>query len=170
MPNTSLAYEIDGDIPVFQQPNGMACWATVGTMLLSWQDQQSYSIETVMDMAGQKFRDMFDQQQGLPGEDHDEFAAALGMTIEYPQCYTPEGIYDLLVNYGPIIVITDEDSSEFFAIHARIIKGIDTDSGGAVYLNIVDPGNGREYTESFESFTSKFEAVDGAPRIQVMHF
>jgi hypothetical protein len=169
MEENALYYEVQGDIPVIRQPNGMACWATVGTMLMSWRDQQSYSIETAMEMAGEKYSEMFNNSQGLPADQHEDFASASGMTIEYPQCYTAEGIYDLLLDHGPVIVITDEDPSEYFAIHARIIKGIDGDSTNPD-LMIIDPGSGSEYTEKFEDFASKFEAVDGAPRIQVMHF
>ncbi|SDM37457.1 papain-like cysteine protease family protein [Pedobacter antarcticus] len=170
MSTTINNYQVEGYISPIQQPNGMACWATVATMLLSWRDQQSYTIETAMDIAGQKYRDLFDSREGLSAEDHEDFASASGMTIEYPQCYSPEGIYNLLVSYGPVIAIDDEDESEFFAIHARVINGIETDGFGNVSLNIIDPGTGSEYSESFESFASKFEAVDGAPRIQVMHF
>lgn len=168
---TGIYYEINGDIPLIQQPNGMACWATVATMLMSWHDQQCYSIETAMQKAGEEYSSMFSRSEGLPAEKHEQFANACGMMIEYPQCYTPEGIQDLLMNYGPVIVITDEDPSEYFAIHARIIKGIDSETvPGTTYLTIIDPGNGTEYSEKFEDFSSKFEAVDGAPRIQVMHF
>lgn len=171
MPETSLYYEVSGDIPLIQQPNGMACWATVATMLMSWRDQQCYIIETAMEKAGQEYADMFNNSQGLSAEKHEQFASACGMTIEYPQCYTAEGLYGLLVNYGPIIVITDEDSSPYFAIHARILKGIDSDTvPDTAYLMLIDPASGTEYSEKYEDFASKSEAVDGAPRIQVMHF
>jgi hypothetical protein len=171
MPVTSLYFEVAGDIPVIQQPNGMACWATVATMLMSWHDRQCYSIETAMAMAGQQYLDLFNNKGGLPAENHQQFAEACGMTIEYPQCYTTEGLYDLLASYGPIIVITDEDTSQYFAIHARILKGIDADTvPGTTYLSLIDPATGTEYSEEFTGFSSKFEAVDGAPRIQVMHF
>ncbi len=171
MPETTIFYEVGGDIPVIQQPNGMACWATVATMLMSWHDQVCYSIETAMQMAGDDYSQMFASSEGLPAEKHQSFASACGMTIEYPQCYNEEGIHNLLVNYGPVIVITDEDPTEYFAIHARIIRGIDNETvPGVTYLMLIDPANGTEYSESFEDFSSKFEAVDGAPRIQVMHY
>lgn len=171
MANTDSYFEVEGEIPLIQQPNSMACWATVATMLMSWNEQQSFGIETAMDMAGPIYRQMFDQADGLPASMHQQFAEACGMTIDYPQCYTSEGIYNLLYDYGPIIAITDEDPGEYFAIHARIIKGIHSDTTpGTTYLMIIDPGTGTEYNETFEDFSSKFEAVDGAPRIQVMHF
>lgn len=168
---TSLDYQITGDIPIIQQPNGMACWATVATMLMSWRDQQCYSIETAMEIAGPEYARMFNKEEGLPAENHQQFAKACGMTVEYPECYTPEGLYDLLVNYGPIIVITDEDTSPYFAIHARILKGIHSDADAETsYLSLIDPADGSQYDENFEDFTLKFEAVAEAPRLQVMHF
>lgn len=171
MPETTICYDVKGDIPVIQQPNGMACWATVATMLMSWHDEVCYSIESAMQIAGEEYSEMFARGEGLPAEKHQQFANSCGMTIEYPQCYNEEGIQDLLVNFGPVIVITDEDTTEFFAIHARILKGIDNETvPGITYLTIIDPANGTEYREKFEDFSSKFEAVDGAPRIQVMHF
>lgn len=37
-------------------------------------------------------------------------------------------------------------------------------------LILIDPASGTEYYENFEAFSTKVEAVDGAPRILVMHF
>lgn len=107
----------------------------------------------------------------MPAEKHHAFTEACGMTIEYPQCYTSEGLFDLLAGHGLIIVITYEDTSQYFAIHARILKGIDGETfPNTIYLNLIDPATGTEYSEKFEDFASKFEAVAGAPSLQVMHF
>ncbi len=173
MPTTSISYDVPGFVTPVAQPKSMACWATVATMIMSWNDEVSYSIEGAMDSLGDDFRDMFEDNTGLAADRMQDFADATGMTVEYQACETPESILRLLENYGPIIIIDDEDSSGNFAVHARIIKGIYGDGDADnTYLKIVDPNQGQEYDESFEDFASKYEAMADAQgwNLQMMHY
>ena len=95
------------------------------------------------------------------------------MKVEYQRCETPDSIAQLLQNYGPLIIIDDEDPSPSFAVHARIIRGIYGDGDATnTYLKIVDPDGGKAYDESFQDFTSKYEAMADATdwNLQMMHY
>ncbi|AKB28767.1 hypothetical protein MSSIT_2048 [Methanosarcina siciliae T4/M] len=168
---TSFDYTVPGIVPIIAQPSNMTCWATVATMMMSWKDKVSYTIETAMDKAGATYRAMFDANKGLPAADHEAFAAACGMKGEPPMCYTVSGLRGLIELYGPLIVIADETPGGLWAIHARVVRGIYGDGTvDGTFLRINDPAGGRQYTESFRAFSKKFEEVADAPRLQVMHF
>ncbi|MCO5238305.1 MAG: hypothetical protein M9904_14025 [Chitinophagaceae bacterium] len=169
----TLNYTAPGEIPVIQQPYNMACWATVTTMVMSWNNKQSFSIETAMDSLGSDFRKIFDDNTGLAADRMNDLAHATGMQIEYQRCETPESILQMLQSYGPLIVIDDEDNSANFAVHARIVTGIQGNGDiSDTFLDIIDPWTGTTYQESFETFTSKFESMADAEEwnIQIMHY
>ena len=171
--SNSVSFDVAGDVPAIAQPKSMACWATVTTMNMSWKDQQSYSIESAMDSLGSDFRQIFDDNTGLESDRVQDLSDATGMKVEYQRCETPDSILQLLENFGPVIVIDDEDPSPKFLIHARIIYGIYGDGDPAnTYLKIVDPDGGTTYDESFQDFTSKYEAMADATgyNLQMMHY
>ena len=166
-------YKVPGIVPAIAQPSSMTCWATVATMMVSWRDKASYRIQDVMDIAGQTYRNKFDNNQGLAGSEKDAFLASLGMIGEPPMSYTVDGLKALLETYGPLWVTTDEQSGAGFSIHARIITGMfGNGTVDGTLLRVNDPAGGRKYTETFRTFLQKFEevAAAGALRVQVVHF
>jgi hypothetical protein len=171
--SSSVSFDVEGDVPAVAQPKSMACWATVTTMNMSWKNQQSYSIESAMDSLGSDFRKIFDDNTGLAPNRVQDLSDATGMKVEYQACETPDSILRLLQNYGPLVVIDDEDQSPAFAVHARVIRGIYGDGDVAnTYLKIIDPDGGKTYDESFQNFTSKYEAMADAKgwNLQMMHY
>jgi hypothetical protein len=168
----TVQYEVPGTIPEFAQPSDMSCWITVVTMLLSWRDGVSYSIDSVLDMLGSDFRQIYESDEGLGGERMQDLTNAAGLTYESQRCETPQSINDLLQTYGPLIIIADEDPTIRFCVHARIIKGIDGDGEpDGTDLTILDPGPGSSYQELFSEFAAKYEEMAGLEEytIQMMH-
>lgn len=167
-------YTVPGLVPALAQPSDNTCWATSATMMVSWHDNASYTIEQVMDMAGQVYRDKFTSDQGLASSEKADFLAALGLQGEPPMDYTVDGLLSLLQSYGPLWATTDEDPSEDFAIHARIITGMSGDgSVDGTFLQINDPADGQQHNESFREFAQKFDQVAGPGgdlRIQIVHY
>jgi hypothetical protein len=100
--------------------------------------------------------------------------AAAGLVAEPPHNPSVKGWFDLLRQYGPLWVTTDEQPGEGFAIHARIIKGMSGDgTPTGTLFNIIDPAQGREYNEKVRDFVKKYEeeiAVTGHARIQIVHW
>jgi hypothetical protein len=170
-PATTIDYTVPGLVPIIAQPSNMTCWATVATMMMSWHKQKSYTIQAAMDMAGATYRELFDNNGGLAGSDHEAFAIACGMKGEPSMSYTISGIQELIQSHGPLIVIGDEQPGENWAIHARIVRGIYGDGTvDGTFLRINDPAGGHQYNESFKAFAQKFEEMADAPRLQIMHF
>jgi hypothetical protein len=166
------------DVPALTQPSDMTCWATVATMMISWQDSVSYDIPTVMDRAGAIYRSKFDTNKGLRGSEKQPFLDVLNLRSEPPQDYAVVGMQRLIGNYGPLWVTTDESPDEHFAIHARIVTGMTGDgSADGTMLTIIDPADGQVHTESYNNFTQKFDRVafddmntSSDFRVQVVHF
>lgn len=170
----AIDYAIPGVFGPLAQPSGNACWATVYTMLVSWRRQQSLSIETALAGVGQKWVDLFKADTGLPGDEKAAFLTAAGMVAEPPQSYSLDGWEQLLRNYGPIWVTTDEAPGKAWAIHARVITAIRGDgTPEQTFFTIVDPAGGRQYQESIATFIPKYEEEvirTGYMRIQVVHW
>lgn len=152
----------------------MTCWATVTTMMMDWRDNRTTSIPTAIGSIGDVWLAKFTANQGLSSSEKPTFLAAAGLMAEPPMGYTIEGWLQLLRTYGPLWVTTDEDPTENFAIHARIVVGIDGDgTPDGTNFSIVDPATASEYTETVSVFNQKFESEARANqplRIQVVHW
>jgi hypothetical protein len=169
-----IDYSIPGVFGPLAQPTGNSCWATVFTMLMSWRRQQSLSIENALAIVGQQWVDLFKADTGLPGSQKSAFLTAAGLIAEPPQSYSLEGWEQLLRNYGPIWVTTDEAPGKAWAIHARVITAIKGDgTPEKTFFTIVDPAGGKQYQESIATFIPKYEEEvirTGYMRIQVVHW
>ncbi len=170
----AISYDIPGNFWVMAQPSGMACWATVFTMLKSWRVQQQKTIEQALATVGQRWVDIYRADTGLSGDDKPTFISTAGLVAQPPQSYSIQGWENLLRNYGPIWVTTDEAPGAAWAIHARIITGIYGDGTPEnTKFKIVDPAGGRRYEESIAVFIPKYEEevrTTGFMRIQVVHW
>lgn len=170
-----VSYRVPGIVPPERQPTSMTCWATVTTMMVEWLENRSMSIGTAVGNVGSAWLAKFTANQGLASSEKAGFLAAAGLVAEPPMCYSIEGWLQLLRTYGPLWATTDEDPSANFAIHARIIVGIEGDgTPEGTTLRIVDPATATEYSETVTVFSQKFEseALDPKPplRIQVVHW
>lgn len=171
----AVDFRVPGIVPQLRQPSSMTCWATVTTMMTSWRDSASMTIERALGLAGQQWVDKFGRNEGLSSAEKAPFLAAAGLVAEPPMSYSLEGWERLLRTYGPLWVTTDEQPGAGFAIHARVIAGMHGDgTPGGTYFDIVDPGTGTEYTERFADFLTKYEEEALDPnrplRIQVVHW
>jgi hypothetical protein len=170
----AVNYTVNGVFGPLAQPSSNACWATVFTMLMSWRRQQSLSIETALGGVGQQWVDIYRADTGLLGSDKPAFITAAGLVAEPPQSYSVEGWENLLRNYGPIWVTTDEQPGKGWSIHARVITAISGDgTPEQTFFTIVDPAGGRTYQESIAVFIPKYEEEviqTGYMRIQVVHW
>ena len=166
-------YEVPGIIPAIAQPTDWTCWATVTTMLVSWKNNISYSIESVMAMAGAYWLNKFNNNDGISSEEKNQFLADIGLTGEPNMNYSVEGFYSLLIDFGPLWVTTNEGSSQHWAFHARIVTGLYGDgSADNTFLHIIDPATGSKKYESYKDFVRKFESVATTPftGLQIVHF
>lgn len=176
-PENVLA-DAGGTIPMLQQENDLACWATVATMMECWRESASLTVETVLGMAGQTWLDKFTAKQGLRSSEKDAFVEAMHMTAEPPASYTLQRYIDLVKTYGPLWITTDASTAAGqFSPHARLLKkitGTGTADGVGTYLYFNDPYDGSEIRESFSEFLSSFEQMvtdnPGQLYKQIVHF
>ncbi len=173
----AISYTVPGLVAPLRQPSGMVCWATVTTMMISWRRQQSLSIETAIGDIGQTWLQKFRNNQGLAADEKIPFLQAAGFQFEYPQSLSIVGWEQILRQYGPIWVTTDEDPSVGFAIHARIMSAIRGDgTPDNTFLTITDPARGNQYQEKFSDFLRKYEdevrtsGDNWSGRIQIVHW
>lgn len=163
-------YTVPGKIPVLQQENSNACWATVVTMLVSWKDQKQYSVEDVLRKAGKDYSDLFDREKGLsacgkkdcPSPSVEDLLKNLGLTAEAPQSFTEEGWLELLKNYGPLWITSQveikKEDKVVLASHARILFGMRKDEKKNVFMKVIDPLNGTSGEVKFEDFVREYES------------
>lgn len=172
---SNLSYNVPGPFDIIRQPSGMTCWATVATMMECWRQRLCKTIEQTMLEIGQRWADKFRANQGLTAGEKGQFLTDAGMTYQYPQSLTAEGWEQLMRDYGPIWVTTDEDPTGGFAIHARLLVGIRGDgTETGTQMTIIDPASGTQYEESFGTFLTKYESEARTPgrpvRIQIVHY
>lgn len=110
-------------VPVVYQRDNKNWWATVATMLLSGRGDTSYGIRDALDGVGSNWGSQFGPNHGLLPAEKEPFLSAAGLVAEPPQNYSVRGLYDLLVQHGPLWLTTDEDASGGFSIHARSSPG-----------------------------------------------
>jgi hypothetical protein len=121
---TPVDFQVEGRLRALKQQSNNTCWATVATILFSWKNDTDAEIKDVMAAAGQEFLDLFNADDGLKGSDKPRFLTALGLVAEPPMSFSVEGFERLLRAHGPLWITTDEDPSEDFSVHARVVVGL----------------------------------------------
>ncbi|RUL78249.1 papain-like cysteine protease family protein [Dyella choica] len=171
--------QVNGNIPVLQQANDMACWATVATMMVNWKNGQNQTVPQVLAIAGTQYVNKFNNSQGLMASEKQGFISALGMTGEAPASYTLQQYITWMQTYGPLWVTTDSalDAGPF-SPHARIltkITGSGTPDGVGTNFTFIDPATGSTTSSSFGDFINAYEQmVTDNPSdnlfVQIVHF
>lgn len=171
---SAIDYRVPGIVPLVRQPQSMACWATVGAMMIAWRDNASRSLEEVIAAIGPAYSEKLRRNTGLTSAETTAFLASAGLVGEWPQSASAAGWESMLRAYGPLFVIGDERVGPGRIIHARIITGIHGDgTEGGTSFDIVDPATGTSYPETVERFRAKFEdevRETGTLRMQIVHW
>jgi hypothetical protein len=166
---TTYNYTAPGKIPLLQQENTNACWATVVTMLISWKEQKEYSVEDVLKLAGNDYVKLFDREKGLsacgkkdcPSPSVEDLLKKLSLRAEAPQSFTEKGWLELLKNYGPLWITSQveikKENKVILASHARILFGMRNDENKNIFMKVIDPFTGTSQEEKFEDFVRDYE-------------
>jgi hypothetical protein len=173
-------FQVKGRLRPLKQDNDQSCWATVATILFSWRHDTDAKVIDVLSIAGQKFVDLFTNQEGLKSADKPEFLQKLGLKAEPGQTFSVELLEQLLRQHGPLWITVDEDSGADFSVHARVLIGLRGDGTPegttATFLNPL-PNAPSPDSESVATLLSKLAqlaagdlASSGTFRPQVVHF
>lgn len=149
------------DAKPFTQTMTWSCWAAAAVILLRWKSGIRHSELDVARMAGPAFENAFNSNGGLMSAQIGNFAHALGLRIEAPQNYTPEGYHELLRTRGPLWVVSQLDgSTPNPRRHARVLRGATGDgsfAGSTAW--VLDPDGGRDYQITMAQFAEELEAI-----------
>ena len=169
-----VSVRVEG-VPAIQQPDSLACWITVATMMKSWRDETEYTIEDVLAELGEPWQTFYEDNRGLAADMQDRFASEFGLKSKPPANYMLEAYVDLLKEFGPLWITTGNG----FSAHARLLISIHGDgSYENTEFRFIDPATGTHVTQSALDFVMEFEreatvAVANdweSLRIQIYHY
>jgi hypothetical protein len=172
-PVSSATIDVSNEVFPVRQVTENVCWAAAATMMLSWQNRQSMTIETAMDSLGPGWRAVYEAGHPLTPDQNRVLLRAVGLSDEGPASYSPEGWSRMLDAYGPVWVVgavnangsqwmvgDDTDTSSYW-LHARIVTAVWGDGTAAgTTVTLADPVTGTIYSESFTEFAKRMEARD----------
>jgi hypothetical protein len=154
----NIDYTVPGLIVPLQQRSSMSCWATMYTMMLSWNQQQSFDERAAIAALGPTYLNAYDLNTGLPIESNRDLANAAGMVAE--PLFNPSitGWYNLLLNYGLLWTSFAWRSGATSGRHIIILYGIFGDgTPTGTQVRYVDPSDGQTHTMSFMQFFPQHE-------------
>jgi hypothetical protein len=153
-----MSYQVSGQVDIIAQPTSLVCWATVYTMMRSWEYEQSMTIRDAVAAVDAKYGVMVDNNRAMPPAEFAPFLRAAGMSWEPMANYTIDAWENMLLKYGLLWVGTmNLDSS---GRHSRIIRGINNSGNSATSsFSIIDPAGGRQYVERFPDFLARYEGA-----------
>lgn len=150
-----------------RQPTSMTCWAAAGTMLVAARDRVCRPIEAVMRVADAHdpgyvpaagvpgYLALFQGNGGLPPADTGRYTRAIGLRVGPAACFPVQGWVGLMTRHGAIGVV---GLTPF--LHIRVITEMKGDgSVFGTFFTVHDPGRAAPYTESFITFTERYEAA-----------
>jgi hypothetical protein len=125
-------------------------------MLRSFQNKESLDIGTVLAEAGAPYPDMYESNTGLQPSDTAAFMEAFHLQDASLGALTAEALAEQLKVRGPLWAVVDEDPSETFSVHARVITGV-RGGGEPGNTDVIynDPVTGSEQRETLAAFIAK---------------
>lgn len=161
------SFDVRYFVPLIAQPTGMSCWAASAAMLVSWREQMS-RVDAAEVARGAGVWAAY--KDGLNPASVGAVATAWGLTAEAPQCYTVEGLRQLLETRGPLWI-----GAAVPSLHVVVVSGIFGDgTPDGTRVHVVDPwpvGQGAEEDWTFRRLMSVYEAAASVPsvNIQILH-
>ena len=98
---TSASYTVPDPPSLVPQVSTLTCWASALTMMLSYRDHFSYSVDSVLKMLGQVYVDKYNNNQGLALDEFIQISNRLGLT-GFSESLDPDEIRNMLQSYGPL--------------------------------------------------------------------
>lgn len=154
MTGSATTIDINYDVPLVEQPDGMTCWAAALAMVRSYQEQASYTVD---DIAGPEPHSWMNWSQIEP------IAIQLGFVEIASAGLMPTGWHDLLAAHGPLWIVIKADVSSQ-ASHAVVLTGMAGDGSVDGTQMLVNNPTGVRETPSFTDFAARWDlgAVAGA--------
>ena len=160
------AYRVPGSLPEIAAASPAGAWAAMVTMLMSWRDGRSMSIDDALAQIGPEWADLYRGGGGVPSNRRDALLAAAGLVAETPRALRPGDWEPLLREHGPIWMTRCCKPGGVFSRRAALVVGA---SGSK--LELIDPVAGRRRRVSVDDLKRRFARRNdgGAPRLELIH-
>jgi hypothetical protein len=163
------------DLPMpIQQTSSMVCWAFVATMMASWRDRRSWTVDGYIGSLGGPWSQKLANTQTLSAAEAPQILATMGVQIETTQAnFSSERWESMLREWGPIWVTADNNPAlGVQGVHAHILVGIHGPSDGDPTVDVIDPSLGREVSMPMSQFVAKYEQLAQTPfaGLQIRHW
>ena len=158
---STLDYRVP-DLPMpIKQSSSALCWAFVATMMASWRDRQSWTVEGYIGGLGAPWTTKLATNEGLRSSEVPQLLATMGLQVESTQAnFTSERWESMLREWGPLWVTADFDPAVGEqGVHAHILVGIHGPSDGNPTVDVIDPWVGREVSMPMTDFVAKYEQL-----------
>lgn len=174
----ALALMLDYRVPDLPMPlrqvTSMVRWATVATMMASWRDRTSHTVESYISGLGEPWISKLRSNSGLAGAEAPQLIATMGLQIETTQSnFTAERWESMLHEWGPLWVTADYNSAAGVqSVHAHILVGIHGPADGNPTVDVIDPAVGREVQLSLSELVARYEQLAGTQfaGLQIRHW
>jgi hypothetical protein len=145
-------------VRTLKQPDPMSSWATAFTILYTRKyGDPRITIENALGKYGDKYVNIFKQQNGINAKDESELYAAAKMKVLQFTDDSIESWCDLLMNQ-PTLAVTVETKPPLGTTHALVVHGLKGDGTPAgTRVNFVDTTDGRSQTLPFNEFIDFFD-------------
>lgn len=165
--------EAPGHVPVLAQPSSRSCWATVATMMISWRNGRSMTIQEALGTIGEPWVSHYTNNRVLLWTDTETFGRAAGMRMAPLQSLSVAGFAELLERArGPLFVSIHPQGNPHTLTHIVVVTGLRGDGtveGTQVTYN--DPNGGVQRTLSFRQFHRRYESSERASLgAQIMYY
>jgi hypothetical protein len=162
------------NVPVIGQAVSMGCWAAAFSMMYSWRQMASMSIPVTLRKLGGSYVQAYDRNTGIPVSTVQDAVNTLGLRHEAPMNPTTMRWLQL-VGASPLFVVVNEELNPGkFAVHARVVIDINSDSTHTV--TYIDPAanslEGGEASQSLAQFVNFYEHLAGTgwAGLQIIHY
>jgi hypothetical protein len=172
--SVTLDYRVP-DLPMpIQQTSSMVCWAFVATMMASWRDRTSHTVDGYVGSLGEPWISKLKNNSGLTTTEAPQLLATMGLQIETtPANFTADQWEDMLRDWGPLWVTADNNHApQVQGVHAHILVGIHGPSDGDPTVDVIDPALGREVQMPMSQLAARYEQLAGTAfaGLQVRHW
>lgn len=156
--SSAIDVQIEG-VPAVNQVKSQGCWAAAIAMLVSAQRKQSIGIEVVLAEAGPPYPEKYETNVGIKPSEIAALKDAFHLRDASMGAITPEALAKRLSERGPLWITVDDDPSEKFSAHARVITGI---KGNMV--RFIDPDGGVTGEEEFSVLVRQLDELSKGVR------
>ncbi len=139
-------------VPALKQDKSQGCWATAATMLYGWKTGTSYSVSQFLTKTCPKWLSNYESNTGLSIDEKNAFLNDVDFVYEAGASYLPIAVEEMLRKHGPLWFMVEALGNT----HASIVIGM-IRYNNTIYITYIDPADGEEYDEQYNSFHNRYE-------------